>query len=210
MHPIIEDLQWRYATKQYDPTKRVSTAELEIIKESLRLTATSYGVQPLKFLIVESPELRAKLKVASFGQSQLTDASHVIILCSYIDVNHEDIDAYMTNISTTRSIPHQDVVGFGEYIKEVITPMTTEDISIWTSKQAYIALGQVMHTCATLRIDSTPMEGFDSLAYDEILGLSAQNLNATLVFAIGYRHEDDAAQYHAKVRQSSEDMFAVI
>ncbi|MFT5779467.1 MAG: nitroreductase, partial [Crocinitomicaceae bacterium] len=150
MHTIIEDLQWRYATKQFDSTKRVSTEDLEVIKESLRLTATSYGIQPLKFLIIESPELRERLKVASYGQSQLTDASHIIVLCSLVDIKENDVDNYMINLAQTRSVPVDKTDEFGNYIKSAIAPMSVEEKSNWASKQAYIALGQAMHTCATL------------------------------------------------------------
>lgn len=210
MHTIIEDLQWRYATKQFDSTKRVSTEDLEVIKESLRLTATSYGIQPLKFLIIESPELRERLKVASYGQSQLTDASHIIVLCSLVDIKENDVDNYMINLAQTRSVPVVQTDEFGNYIKSAIAPMSVEEKSNWASKQAYIALGQAMHTCATLRIDSTPMEGFDPASYSEILNLSAQNLQATLVLAVGYRHEEDEAQHREKVRQTTEDIFTTL
>lgn len=210
MHKIIEDLNWRYATKKFDPSKRLPEAELHVIKESLRLTATSYGLQPLKFLIIESDDLRERLKVASFGQSQITDASHIIIICSYIDVDDTHIDDYMKDVASSQSISLEETKTFGGFIKQTIAPLSIEEKSAWCCNQAYIALGQVMHTCASLRVDATPMEGFDSKAYDDILGLSAQNLQATLVCAIGYRHEEDEAQYRAKVRKSSDKIFEVL
>ena len=210
MNTIIEDLNWRYATKKFDPTKTISDDDLHTIKESLRLTATSYGLQPLKFLIIESAEIRERLKVASFGQPQLTEASHIIVLCSYIDITEADIDQYMSNVASTRSIPLEEIAGYGNFVKQTISPLELDEKTAWNCKQAYIALGQVLHTCASLRIDSTPMEGFDSVAYDQILDLSSQNLNATLVFAIGYRHEDDEAQHRTKVRKSSDTIFQTI
>lgn len=210
MHPIIEDLNWRYATKKYDPSKKVSTEDLEVIKESLRLTPTSYGLQPFKFLIIESEEIRQKLLPASYGQTQIIDASHVIVLCSQLDMNDEHIDGYMSTISETREIPVESLEQFSSYIKGAISPMTLEQKSLWNAKQAYIALGQVLATCATLRIDSTPMEGFDAAAYDQILGLKEKNLQAAVVCTIGYRHEEDKNQHLKKVRKSSEVLFETI
>lgn len=209
MHQIIEDLNWRYATKKFDPAKKVSDENIEVIKESLRLTATSYGLQPLKFLIIESPELRAKLQPASYGQTQIVDASHLIVICSYLNVSDEDVDAYMKTVSETREVPLEAVAPFGEHIKGSLAKMNGDAQTLWASKQAYIALGQVLHTCASLRIDSTPMEGFDPQSYDDILGLKEQNLKATLVCAVGYRHDEDKNQHMKKVRKSSEDIFEV-
>ncbi len=210
MNQIIQDLNWRYATKKYDTTKKISDNDLATIKESLRLTATSFGLQSMKFLLVEDPAVREKLTPASFGQTQITEASHLIILCSYIDVNSDHVDDYMQDVSTTREIPIEATAQFGDYIKGAISNFSAERKEVWSSKQTYIALGQVMHTCATLRIDSTPMEGFDPEAYDEILGLSKNNLKANLVLALGYRHEEDVTQHQAKVRKSHEVLFETI
>lgn len=210
MNQIIKDLNWRYAVKKYDPTKKISNEDLATIKESLRLTATSFGLQSMKFLIVEDPKVRKELTPASFGQTQIQDASHIIVLCSYIDVNNDHVDHYMQDVASTREIPIEATAQFGDYIKGAIANFTPEHKETWSSKQTYIALGQVLHTCATLRIDSTPMEGFDPAAYDKILGLSTQNLKANLVLALGYRHEEDKNQHQAKVRKSNDVLFETI
>ncbi len=210
MNQIIQDLNWRYATKKFDTTKKISNDDLAIIKESLRLTATSFGLQTMKFLIIEDPTIREKLKPASWGQTQITDASHVIVMCYNVDVNNDHVDQYMQDVSATREIPLEGTAPFGDYIKGALKNFSPEQKEIWSSKQTYIALGQVLHTCATLRIDSTPMEGFDPAAYDEILGLSDQNLKASLVLPLGYRHEEDEHQHYAKVRKSNEVIFETI
>lgn len=210
MNKIIEDLNWRYATKKFDSTQRISDEDLATIKESLRLTATSFGLQAMKFIIVENPAVRQELKGASWGQTQITDASHMIVLCSYIAVDNEHVDAYMQDVANTQNVPIEATEQFGNYIKGSIANFTPEQKSIWASKQTYIALGQVMHTCASLRIDSTPMEGFDPGAYDKILGLSEKNLQANLVLALGYRHAEDDAQHRVKVRKSHEALFKTI
>lgn len=210
MHKIIEDLNWRYAVKKFDPTKKLTEEQVEIIKESLRLVPTSYGLQPLKYLIIEDKELRDKLKVASYGQSQVTDASHLIVLCSYVDVNDNHVDQYMDNIVEIRDVTLESTDTFGNYIKEVVSKLTSDEKENWNSKQAYIALGQLLHTCATMRVDATPMEGFDPKRFDEILGLKEKNLRATLVCAIGYRADDDHAQHRKKVRRFHHELFETI
>jgi len=210
MNQIVDDLNWRYATKKFDPTKKVSDEDLETIKESLRLTATSYGLQSMKVLMIEDPAVREKLKPASWGQTQITDASHLFVICSYINVNPEHVDEYMQDVASARDIPLESTKQFGDYIKQATSKLTSEEKFIWSSRQTYIALGQTLHTCARLRIDATPMEGFDANSYDEILGLSAKNLRATLLLPVGYRHEDDGNQHLAKVRKSQEEFFEVI
>ena len=210
MNKIIEDLNWRYATKKYDTTKKISAQDFNTIKESLRLSPSSFGLQPLKYIVVENKELREELKVHSFNQSQITDASHMIVFCSLIDIKENHIDQYIENIAKTRSQEVEKIVGFGDYMKKEIFQMDKSILANWNSKQAYIALGQVLHTCANLRIDATPMEGFKADKYDEILGLTEQNLKSILVCAFGYRSIDDANSSLLKVRKSHNDLFYTI
>ena len=210
MNKIIEDLNWRYATKKYNTTKKISAQDFNIIKESLRLSPSSFGLQPFKYIVVENKELREELKVHSFNQSQITDASHMIVFCSLIDIKENHIDQYIENIAKTRSQEIEKIVGFGDYMKKEIFPMDKSLLANWNSKQAYIALGQVLHTCANLRIDATPMEGFKADKYDEILGLTEQNLKSILVCAFGYRSSDDLNSSLLKVRKSHNDLFYTI
>ena len=210
MHPIIDDLNWRYATQKFDASKKVSTADFETIKESLRLTPSSYGLQPLHYLVITSPEIREDLKVASFDQSQIVDASHLIVICAFKELNESHIDDHINNIAETRNLHPENAEGFGNYMKNAISKLSPEEKINWNSKQAYIALGQLLHTCASLRIDATPMEGFVPEQYNEILGLDAQNLTAVLVCPIGYRHADDQAQFQSKVRKRQTDIFGEV
>jgi len=210
MNKIIEDLNWRYATKKYDATKKISAEDFNTIKESLRLSPSSFGLQPLKYIVVENKELREELKVHSFNQSQITDASHMIVFCSLIDIKENHIDQYIENIAKTRSQEIEKIVGFGDYMKKEIFPMDKILLANWNSKQAYIALGQVLHTCANLRVDATPMEGFKADKYDEVLGLKEQNLKSILVCAFGYRSIDDVNSSLLKVRKSHNDLFYTI
>ena len=210
MKQLVEDLQWRYATKKYDSKKSVSDDDISIIKQVLQLVPTSYGLQPLKFLFIENTEIRTQLLAHSFGQQSIVDASHLLVICSYKDIETKNIDSYIKNTSRTREIELKKISGFGTFLKNYFEKMSLEEISEWTARQGYIALGFLMQTCAALRIDATPMEGFDPSGYSEVLKLAEQNLNATLVVPFGYRHEEDANQYLQKVRRSEKELFAVV
>lgn len=210
MSEIIKDLNWRYATKKFDPSKKIADHDLEIIKESLRLTPSSYGIQPYKFLLVKNEVIREQLTAASYNQQQVKDASHLIVMCAYNELLPEHVDAYMSRIATTRNVDKDTLTGFSDMIHRTSVEMETEKQKIWMSKQLYIALGQLMHTCAALKIDSTPMEGFKPEEYDRILGLKDQNLHAVLACPIGYRHEEDKAIQNKKVRKSLDEIFEII
>lgn len=210
MNKVIEDLNWRYAVKKFDAEKKISTSSFDTLKESLRLTPTSYGLQSFTGIVVASNALREQLVDASYGQRQVADASHLFILCSYSKIKDEDVDAYMQLISHTRNVGIENLHGFSNRIKGEMNAKSEQEILDWSARQTYIALGQLLHTCATLRIDATPMEGFDPAKYSKILGLSEKNLTATLAIPVGYRHEDDATQYGAKVRKPLDDLIQTI
>lgn len=210
MSKIIEDLNWRYATKKFDSSKKVSEQDLEIITESLRLTPSSYGLQPLKFLIIEDKEIRSKLKENSFNQAQIIDASHLIVICTYKEITEEFINNYLEIISEERSTSLESLNGYGDFMKNTILAMDKSKVYEWNSKQAYIALGQLLHTCASLRIDATPMEGFNSKAYDEILDLNNKGLHSVLACPIGYRSLEDPNQFLKKVRRAKNYLFDLI
>lgn len=207
MHSIIQDLNWRYATKKFDPSKKLSSEQLDIIKESLRLTASSYGMQAYTILVIENPELREKLVAASYGQRPVADASHLIVFCAVDDVTDAEVDAYMTRIATARNVDLEALQGFSNNIRSTMKMKGSEFAKNWSSRQTYIALGQLLSTCATLRVDALPMEGFDPKAYGEILNLSEKGITASVVCPIGFRHHEDANQHNKKVRKSLEELF---
>ena len=207
---LLENLQWRYATKKYDPSKKVSEQDINQIKEAIRLSASSYGLQLFKVLDIQDKELREKLKPASWGQPQLTDASHIFVFCGYSEVKDEHIDEFINLTAETRQIDAEGLKGYGDFIKGKMSETPVAHQQVWTGKQTYIALGNALAACAELKIDSTPMEGFDPAAYNEILGLSEKGLKADVVLAIGYRSEEDATQHGAKVRKSAENLFEAI
>lgn len=210
MSNFNENAKWRYATKKFDSTKKVSKEDLNTLKEAIRLSASSFGLQLYKVFIVENTELRAKLQPASWGQTQIVDASHLIVFANQTTVTDADVDGYMKNVSETRNVPLEALTGYADYIKGAVVPLPSEIKAVWTAKQTYLALGNLLNAAAELKIDVTPMEGFVPAQYNEILGLDKLNLNASLVAAVGYRHEEDATQHQAKVRKSNEELFITL
>jgi nitroreductase len=207
MSNFIQDANWRYATKKFDSTKKVSDSDLNTLKEAIRLSASSYGLQPYKVLIIENPETRALLQPASWGQSQIVDASQVIVFATETNFNDEHIDKYVANLTTTRGIPAESIKGYADFMKMKVNALNDEQKNVWTAKQAYLALGNLLNAAAELKIDVTPMEGFEPEKYNEILQLEKLGLQAVVVATIGYRHQDDATQHYAKVRKSNEELF---
>ena len=210
MNNFIENQNWRYATKKFDATKKVSTEDLETLKKAIQLSSSSYGLQLYKVFIIENPEVRAQLQPASWGQSQIVDASHLLVFANIVNVQESHIDAYVQNIADTRGLSVEDLKGYSDFMKSKIVPLPVEQKAVWTSKQTYLALGNLLNAAAELKIDVTPMEGFEPEKYNEILGLDKLGLNVSLVAAIGYRHEEDATQHYAKVRKPIEELFETI
>lgn len=207
MSNFITNANWRYATKKYDTSKKVSEQDLATLKEAIKLSASSFGLQLYKVIIVETPELRAKLQTASWGQTQIVDASHLIIFANQTQFSDSDVDAYIENATTTRNLPEDALTGYGDYMKGALNNMPEDIRANWTAKQTYIALSNLLNAAAELKIDATPMEGFVTAEYNEILGLDKLNLNAAVVAAVGYRHAEDDTQHYAKVRKSNEELF---
>lgn len=210
MNTFIENQNWRYATKKFDATKKIATEDLEILKEAIRLSSSSYGLQPYKVLIVENPELRAKIQPAAWGQSQIVEASHLIVFANETNVDDSTIDSFLQNISETRNTPIEALSGYGDFMKSKISTLDTEVKNVWTAKQTYLALGNLLNAAADLKIDATPMEGFVPAQVNEILGLDKLGLNASLIATLGYRHEEDTTQHYKKVRKSNEELFITL
>jgi len=207
MSNFIKNANWRYATKKFDAAKKVSNEDLQTLKEAIRLSASSYGLQPYKVILVENPELRAQLQTAAWGQGQIVDASHLIVFANITDFGEEKTYSHITNIVTIMSFHTVALQGYSDFMKSKISVLPLENRNVWTSKQTYIALSNLLNAAAELNIDVTPMEGFEPAKFNEILGLEALGLNASLVATIGYRHSEDDTQHYAKVRKSNEELF---
>ena len=210
MSTFLENQNWRYATKKFDSTKKISNEDLTILKEAIRLSTSSYGLQLYKVFIVENPELRAKIQPAAWGQSQIVDASHLIVFANQTTITEEDINSYLKNVAQTRNVPEDSLSGYGEFMKGGILSKSNVENSNWTSKQTYLALANLMNAAAELKIDVTPMEGFVPAQVNEILGFNELGLNASLLAPIGYRSTEDATQHYKKVRKSNEELFITL
>ena len=210
MNTILENRTWRYATKKFDSSKKISNKELDLLLEAPRLSASSYGLQPYHVLVIRNSEIREQLKPVSWGQSQITDASHLIVFAHQKDFGGELVDDYLTNVSETRNIPADTLKGYGEFAKSKLVdlPQTTKED--WAAKQVYLALGNLMQAAAELKIDTCPMEGFEAEAYNTILNLNDKNLCASIVLPLGYRSEEDQTQHLAKVRKSNQELYTHI
>ncbi len=207
MSDYIESLQWRYATKKFDSSKKLSEEQLSFILDALKLSASSYGLQPYHIFIVSNNEIREKLKAASWGQSQITDASHLIVFANQTTFNDSLVDDYIMNAAETRELPESTLKDYGDFMKTSLMPLSDDIKNIWTSKQTYLALGNLLSAAASIKVDACPMEGFEAEKYNEILGLSAKNLNASVVATIGFRSDDDETQHYKKVRKSKDKLF---
>ncbi|NML36558.1 NAD(P)H-dependent oxidoreductase [Chitinophaga sp. G-6-1-13] len=207
---IIQKLEWRYAVKKFDPVKKLTATQLDRITTATRLSASSYGLQPYKMLVVENPAIRERLKAASWNQSQITDASHLVVFARVRNLNESHVDDYTNNIAATRNINPEDLAGFAGMMKNTVSHLDAAGAAVWTSKQAYLALGTLLTAAAAEGIDACPMEGFDANQYDEILGLKDKGLATVVIAAIGFRAEDDVMQHAKKVRKPIAELVEVI
>jgi nitroreductase len=210
MSTFLDKQNWRYATKKFDISQKISNENLNFLKEAVRLSASSFGLQLYKVLVIEDPKVKAALLPAAFGQSQITEASHLFVFANQINVGNPEIDAYIKNISKTREVPEASLTAFGDYMKGYVNPIPEDAKNIWTAKQTYLALGNLLNAAAEMEIDAIPMEGFNAAQFNEILGLDKLNLSAAIICPVGYRHTDDDTQHYKKVRKSQEDLFITI
>jgi len=206
----IENLNWRYATKKFDSKKEITEDDLNTLLESIQLSASSYGLQPYEIKIIKDQETREKLKAAAWNQTQVTDASYLLVFANLTHVNEAYVDTYLDNVAKTRNMTREDLKGMEDMIKSTTLELPADAQNTWAAKQAYIALGNLLSAAASQKIDACPMEGFDAAKFDEILGLKAKNLTTAVIAPIGYRSDDDQYQHLAKVRKSKSDLIEII
>ena len=210
MKNIKEALEWRYATKKFDADKKIDDATFGNLLEALRLSPSSYGLQPWKFIVVNSKELREKISVVGYGQPQITEASHLIIFANKKNIDDNLVDEYLQFVSKEKNIDILNLEGLGKMMKGSFAGKTNEELRSWAAHQAYLALGVFLTSCAMSGIDACPMEGFDSIKLDEVLGLSALNLESKAMIAVGYRRESDSHALDKKIRFPKEEVFIEI
>ena len=204
---LVESLTWRYATKKFDPSKKLDAATWQALEEALILSPSSYGLQPWKFVVVQDPALRAQLREKAWGQSQVTDASHFVVFTHRTDLTEADIDRYLARIAEVRGVSLESQAGYRQMmVGNLVQGAKHATIGDWAARQAYIALGNLMTSAAALGVDATPMEGLDPAEFDKLLGLEGTGYATVVACAVGYRAADDAYASLPKVRFAKEDL----
>ena len=204
---LIAPLNWRYATKKFDSTKKLSRAQLDELLKATQLAPSSVGLQAYKIIVVEDKAIREKLREAANGQSQITDASQLIIFASETRLDDAYIANYIDYVSEKREIARENLTGFEQMIKGNVNRLSDEQRIAWSNKQVYIALGVLLTAAAEMGIDACPMEGFNAAQFDELLGLKEKELTTVVLAAVGFRSEDDSYSKLAKVRKPEEELF---
>lgn len=197
---ILEKLNWRYAAKMFDESKKVNNQTLDTILKSANLTATSFGLQAYKILVSDKVEIKEKLYKATFRQNQIQTCSHNIILCIKTNVDANYIDKYINLMAEKRNEPIEKFLSFRNNCIHFLAAMSPETKLKWLKHQVYIVLGNILNTCALLNVDSCPIEGFNNIEVDDILGLRKMDLQSVVMCPIGYRAENDFLSKIKKVR----------
>ena len=202
---IIAQLEWRYATKKFDADRFLSAEQLEILTRAFNLTATSYGLQPLRLIVIQDKALQEKLVEFSMQQRQVADASHLLIFCIERTLKSPYVKEYFDNVKETRETPEEILAPFKEMLADKFDNQSKEETREWAVKQAYLAMGNLLTVCALEGIDACPMEGFEPSAFDKVLGLKEKGLESVLMMPVGYRAKDDMFADFKKVRRPIED-----
>jgi nitroreductase len=208
---VLQQLQWRYATKKFDPTQIIPAETWAVLEQSLVLAPSSFGLQPWKFFVVRNPDIRQQLVAASWNQTQVVEASHLVVFAIKKDLNDGDVDRYVARMAEVQQVPIENLQGFAGVVKGfLVKPPYPLNMNEWSTRQVYIALAQFMTCAAMLGIDTCPMEGFMPAQYDEVLGLTAQGYSAVVVCPAGYRSAEDKSAARPKVRYPVQDVVAYV
>lgn len=204
---LLDQLNWRYATKKFDSSKKVSAADWAVLEQALVLTASSYGLQPWKFIVVTDPALKAKLRPASWNQSQVEDCSHLVVFAAKKDITEADVDRFVARIAEVRGVSQESLAGYKGYmVGDLVKGPRHAVIHEWAARQCYIAMGNLLTSAALLGIDTCPFEGLEPAKYDEILGLKDSGYATVAACPVGYRSGDDKYASTPKVRFEAKDV----
>ena len=203
---LLESIRFRYATKQFDPARQIPDADWAALEQSLVLTPSSFGLQPCKFIVVNEPELRARLRAQSWNQSQATEASRFVVFTVRTDLTEADVNRFFTTLAATQGQEPDALAGYRNVVLSFAAAMTPESRHAWNMRQAYIALGQFMTAAALLGIDTCPMEGIDPAGYDQELGLAGTGYATAVACAAGYRSAEDKYAATPKARYPHEEV----
>ena len=204
---LLAAQRWRYATKSFDPTRRIPAEQWQALEETLVLTPSSYGLQPWKFLVIQDQALRQELRPHSWNQSQITDCSHLVVLLAKRTISAADADRFVASIAAARGQELSALETYRQMIQvDLIEGPRAAEIERWTANQLYIALGNLMTSAALLGIDTCAIEGFSPADYDRILNLEGSDYRSRVVCACGYRSADDKYAGLAKVRYPASEL----
>lgn len=204
---ILDALNWRYATKKFDPTKTIPPETWSALEASLVLAPSSIGLQPWRFLVVTDPELKERLVAASYGQPQPRDCSHFVVFAARRDLDATYVDLHLARTAEVRGVTIESLASFRAMVMGYVDQARKAgNIAAWNSRQVYIALGQLMTSAALIEIDTCPMEGMEPAKYDEILGLTRTEHHTVVACALGYRAADDKYAAIPKVRFKAEEV----
>jgi nitroreductase len=204
---LLQQLNWRYATKAFDASKKIPAADWAVLEEALILTASSYGLQPWKFIIVTDPALKTKLRAASWNQSQVEGCSHLVVFTAKQDITEADLDRFIARIAKVRGVTAESLAGYkGFMMGDLVKGPRHAVIGEWAARQTYIAMGNLLTSAALLGIDACPFEGIEPAKYDEILGLAGTGYTTISACPVGYRSEEDKYAAAPKVRFETKDL----
>lgn len=204
---LLDALHWRYATKLFDPARRIPADQWTALEQALVLTPSSYGLQPWKFIVVTDPAVKAKLRPVSWNQSQIEDCSHLVVFLAKEDITEGDLDRFIARSAEVRGVPPESLAGYRGYmLGDLVKGPRHAVIAEWAARQVYIALGQFMACAALLGIDTCPMEGLEPAKYDEILGLKGTGYHTLAACPAGYRSSEDKYARLPKVRYEAGDV----
>jgi nitroreductase len=196
---LVQQLQWRYATKKFDATRKIPTETWTALEQSLVLSPSSFGLQPWKFVVVNSPEIRAQLLPISWNQSQVVDASHFVVFAGRLRLDSVDIDSLIAKTSELRSVAPEKLEGYKKVMLGFRQKLEDAGgLDAWSARQVYLAIGSLLTSAALLQIDACPLEGIDPVGYDQILGL--RGYSTLCAVALGYRSVEDTTANLPKVR----------
>jgi nitroreductase len=196
---LLNDLQWRYAVKEFS-NKKILAIEVKSLLNATRLSASSYGLQPYNIIVVESAAIKQQLLSFSYGQNKIAESSHLIVFAAHSQVGDLTVDRYIAKHAQITNTPVQQLSDFSSHMKSALGAKTIAQKQEWAHQQAYIALGNFLTCAAAMKIDSCPMTGIDNAGYDKVLGLDKKGLTTSVICPIGYRHENDAQADSPKVR----------
>lgn len=206
----VESLEWRYATKKFDAEKKLSKAKIDILKKAFNLTPTSYGLQPLKLIVISNKRVKKELLGLSYYQKQVETASHLLIFCIETDLNEDLIHHNFNLQKEIRNTPDEILDPYRSFLLEHFDGKSTQQVEDWAVNQVYLAMGNLLNVCAKEGIDACPMEGFETEKVDAHLNLKEKNLKSILMLPIGYRSKDDMFAAFGKVRKPLDDVIIEI